>query len=273
MENEAFFSRDGAHYQPNPVSRGPWDPKSLHGRVIVGLLGHVIEKDYGDPAFIPARLTVDMYKLPGFDPVEVTTRLVREGGRIKVVDAEFISGGVSMGRATCQLLRRTENPEGNIWRPAGWSVPAPDAITPPEGRATALGGMWAMRPITGGMGEAGQKRTWMKEVRDLVEGEPLTPFTRVAVASDFTSPFANAGDQGLGYINSDVTVYLSRLPTTEWVGFEVINHQSSEGVAVGECFLYDEAGPIGSASCCALAQRRLPRVPPAPAPAPTPPAG
>ena len=207
-----------------------------------------------------------MYRLPGFDPVDVTTRLVREGGRIKVVDAEFISGGVSMGRATCQLLRRTENPEGKVWSPPGWSVPAPDAITPPESRASALGGMWAMRPITGGMGEAGQKRTWMKEVRDLVEGEPLTPFTRVAVAADFTSPFAHAGDKGLEYINTDVTVYLSRLPTTEWVGFEVINHQSTAGVAVGECFLHDEAGPIGSASCCALAQRRLAPVPPPSAP-------
>ena len=50
----------------------------------------------------------------------------------------------------------------------------------------------------------------MSEVRDLVEGMPLTPFVRVAVAADFASPWANAGEQGLGYINSDVTLYLHR---------------------------------------------------------------
>jgi hypothetical protein len=55
---------------------------------------------------------------------------------------------------------------------------------------------------------------WSK-VRDLVEGAPLTPFVRVAVAADFASPFANAGDQGLGSINSDVTLYLHRLPVKD----------------------------------------------------------
>lgn len=264
MENEPFFTRDGDRFVPTLSSRGPWDPKSLHGRVVVGLLGYAIERDHGEDDFIPARLTVDMYKLPGLDPVEVTTRLVRQGGRIKVVDAEFISAGVSMGRATCQLLRRTQNSEGAVWSPPNWTVPAPADVVAPDGRSTALGGMWEMKPIQGGMGLPGQKKTWMREVRALVEGEAWTPFSRVAVAADFASPFANAGDQGLGYINSDVTVYLSRLPSTDWVGFETINHQAADGVAIAECFLYDEIGHIGSAGCCALAQRRMPRPPVSP---------
>jgi hypothetical protein len=37
----------------------------------------------------------------------------------------------------------------------------------------------------------------------------------------------------------------------------VINHGATDGVAVGECFLYDADGPIGSASCCALAQKLM----------------
>jgi hypothetical protein len=97
----------------------------------------------------------------------------------------------------------------------------------------------------------------MSEVRDIVEGVPLTPFARVAVAADFASPFANAGDKGLGFINSDVTVYLHRLPVTQWVGFEVVNHGATDGVAIGECRLHDERGPIGTASVTALAQRRM----------------
>lgn len=257
MSNEPFFRRqDDGRFIPTPACRGPWNPQSLHGRVIVGLLGHVLEVEHGDPDFIPARLTVDMYRLPDFSPIEVTTRVIRAGGRIKVVDAEFISGGTSMGRASCQFLRRTANPEGNVWSPPNWDVPGPAEIDPPADQRTGMGGMWAMRRISGNFGEVGVKRTWMSEVRELVEGEPLTPFTRVAVAADFASPFANAGDKGLGYINSDVTVYLHRLPRTEWVGFEVVNHGATDGVAIGECFLYDEEGPIGSASCTALAQSR-----------------
>jgi hypothetical protein len=257
MKNEPFFTRDGDLYVPTPASRGPWNPNSLHGRVIIGLLGHEIERLHGSPEFMPARLTVDMYRLPDLSAVEVVTRVVREGKRIKVIDAEFISAGVSAGRATCQLLRRTETPQGRVWTPESWDVPAPCDIEPPQDKRSGMGGMWAMRPISGGFGTVGQKRTWMSEVRDLVDGEALTPFVRVAVAADFASPFANAGELGLEYINSDVTIYLHREPRTEWVGFEVVNHGATDGVAVGECFLYDEDGPIGSAACAALAQRRL----------------
>ena len=259
MANEPFFRIDGDHYVPTPASRGPWDPNSLHGRVIAGLLGAEIERRHGDPGFMPARLTVDMYRLPDLSPVEVTTRVVREGKRIKVIDAEFISGGVSAGRATCQLLKRTEQPAGKVWKPAAWDVPAPADIAPPSDGRAGMGGMWATRRIAGDFGTVGQKRIWMSEVRELVEGRALTPFVRVAVSADFASPFANAGDQGLEFINSDVTVYLHREPAGEWIGSEVVNHGATDGVAIGECFLYDEAGPIGSAACCALAQRRMAR--------------
>jgi len=257
MSNEPFFTIEGTHYVPTSASRGPWNPNSLHGRVIVGLLGAEIERLHGSPDFKPARLTVDMYRLPDLSPVEVVTRVVREGNRIKVIDAEFTSGGVSAVRATCQLLKRTENPEGNVWKPESWDVPKPADLEPPAQQP--MGGMWAMRRIAGDFGTVGQKRAWMSEVRELVAGRALTPFVRVAVAADFSSPFAHAGDKGLEYINSDVTLYLHREPRTEWVGFEVIDHGATDGVAVGACRLYDEDGPIGEAACAALANRRMAR--------------
>ena len=84
----------------------------------------------------------------------------------------------------------------------------------------------------------------------------LTPFVRCAVAADYTNPFANSGDQGLQFVNADLTLYLHRLPATEWIGFEVTNHGATDGVAIGECRLHDEEGAIGTSSVMALAQRR-----------------
>ncbi|MGH6958557.1 MAG: thioesterase family protein [Caulobacteraceae bacterium] len=260
MLNEPFFRREGDLYQPTQASRGPWSPTSLHGRVAAGLLAHAIEARYGEPDLTPARFTIDMYRLPDLSAAEVTVTPIREGRRIKVIDAEYRVGGVSMARATCQFLRQTENPEGAVWSPPNWNVPAPADIPPPSGARGGMGGMWAVRPINGGFGAFGpEKRLWMSELRDLVEGEPLTPFVRVALAADFASPFANSGEKGLNWINSDITLYLHRTPATEWVGFEVKNHQASAGVAIAECWVYDEAGPIGSASVAALAQVRAPR--------------
>jgi hypothetical protein len=257
MKAEPFFRREGGLHHPNPVSRGPWSPTSLHARVVAGLLAAEIERAYGEPEFMPARFTIDLYRLPDFSAAEVTLKPVRVGRRIKVIDAEYVCAGVSFARATCQLLRRSANPPGNVWRPPPWRVPKPDEIAVPEEARAAMGGMWATRPITGAFGTYGQKQLWMSEVRELVQGEALTPFVRVALAADFASPFANSGDAGLSWINTDITLYLDRLPVTDWVGFEVSNHQAAEGVAVGICWLHDEAGTIGWASVAALPQARL----------------
>jgi hypothetical protein len=253
MDNTPFFTRQGDHYQPTSVSRGPWDPNSLHGRVVIGLLGAVIEQRHGAPEYHPARLTVDMYRLPGLDLIQVSTRVIRDGYRIKVMEAELFSGGASMARATCQLLRRGQAPAGRVWSPPNWSAPRPDELQASD-ITTALGGMWKILPIVGKMGDVGPRRLWMAEVRDLIEGERPTPFVRAALASDFASPYANAGDEMLNYINSDVTLYLHRTPLTEWIGFEVVNHQATDGIAIGECWLHDEIGPIGTATVAALAR-------------------
>jgi hypothetical protein len=253
MSATPFFHRVGDAFQPSDMARGFWEPAdNLHARVIMGLLAHEIEARFGEPGFFPARLTVDLYRLPNLSPATVETRLVRQGGRIKVVDAEFFSDGVSSARATCQILRRTEQPEGRVWRGPGWNVPPPEELPPPPD-PPPLRGMWEMRPIP--TPALSPRRTWLREIRPLVEGEAYTPFTRLATGIDYVSPTSNASDRGLGFINSDVTLYLHRPLDGEWVGYEVTNHQSSEGVAIGQCALHDRAGPIGFASCAALAQR------------------
>lgn len=256
MSQEPFFTREGSAFIPQPPCRGPWDPKSLNGRVVVALCGFQIEHSHPLADYMPARLTVDMYRLPGFAPIEVTTRVVRDGTRIKVIDAEFISQGVSYARATSQWLKRSQNAEGNIWSPPSWEVPAPETLPEPANRPNSL---MTMRPIVGAIGTFGQKRVWLRESRELVDGTPLTPFMRAAIAADLANPYSNSGDRGLGYINSDVTLYLHRLPADEWIGMEVVNHHATDGVAIGQVVLYDRAGAIGTSSVCGPAQRGMTR--------------
>src|SRR4051794_40968039 len=52
MTNQPFFTRDADAFIPTPAANGPWDPKSLHGRVIVGLLAFVIEQRHGSDDFV-----------------------------------------------------------------------------------------------------------------------------------------------------------------------------------------------------------------------------
>lgn len=254
--SEAYFTYRDGRFLPSPHCRGPWDPNSLSGNVIVSLLAYGIEAIVDTGEYMPARLTVDMYRLPDFSPVEIKTTLVRDGYRIKVVDAEFHSDGTSMARATCQMLRKTKNPEIRVWQPEPWQVPLPQDIHVDSGQEMI--GVRQRRPITGEMGKYGQKRMWLSESGNLVDDVPLSPWLRAVMVADLANPWANSGDGGLGFINSDVTLYLHRVPCDEWVGMEVVNHQATDGVAMGECWLYDRKGMIGSSSVTALAQSRRP---------------
>ncbi len=252
---EPFFHRDGERLIPTQQARGPWKAGTLHGRVIVGVLAGEIERRHGDPAYLPTRLTVDMHRAPSMEPLQVETRVVRDGYRIKVVDAELISEGRRAGRATCQLLRRSDEPEGRGWTGDVWDAPGPEHLPDAGATPESMFGLWDMRWIAGRIGQLGQRRLWMREIRELIGGEPLTPFLRVASGVDYVSPLANVGEmRNYGYINSDVTMYLHRLPVGEWIGYESLAHEASNGIALGHCNLYDIEGRIGWGSACALAQ-------------------
>lgn len=257
MSFEPFVHQEGDTFHATQACRGPWDPTTLHGAVIVALLAYEIERLFGSDEYMPARLSVDMFHLPDLpDPINVTTSVVREGYRIKVIDGDFFSKGKRMARATCQLLRITENSPTHPWSPPDWDVPTPEEIeTPSSGPGFREEGR-LHRPISGAMGSEGQKRMWMAEQRCLVDDVPMSPWMRAALLADFTNPWANSGEGGLGYINSDATLYLHRLPVDEWIGMEVVNHQATDGIALGECWLYDRDGSIGTSTVTGLAQAR-----------------
>lgn len=254
----AFFETSGDEFVPATHARGPWAPDMLHGRLLAGLAARSIERGHVDTDLHVARLTIDLFRVPPLAPVRVATRVARNGRRVRAVDASLSIGGQEVARASALMLRRGERPPGQVWKPPPWAVPAPDEISE---TSDGMRGMmsWDMRPITpGGFGAPEQRRTWLRELRGLVAGERLSQFVRVAMAADFANPFANSGDAGLQFINADLTLYLSRLPRGEWIGFEVAGHSSDAGVAIGECTLHDVSGVIGHASVSALAQTRLP---------------
>ena len=196
MTTQPFFTKDRDVYIPTDAARGPWDPSSLHGRVIIGLLAFMIEQHHGADDFVPVRLTVDMFRLPNLAPIEVKTRLVRDGLHIRVVEADFFSGGVNMARASCQLLRKTENPQGQVWSPPKWDVPAPADIAVPEDPRLGMNGKWTTRPITGAMGTVGPRRLWMSEVRELVQGYRCRPSSMSPRAPISSAPLPTPATRG-----------------------------------------------------------------------------
>lgn len=254
-----FFHLDGNKFVPGRHARSPWSETMMHGRLLAGLAARAVEERHGDESYVPARLTVDLFRAPPMAPLEVDTEMVRDGRRIKVVDAHVASGGVVLARTSTVYLRRGPEPENTVWTAPEWSVARPDTLEPPmRGEAAPPFPMDLRSPEGHGFGSGPtQKKVWLRDTSPLVAGEGLSPFVRAAVAADLASPLSNSGSNGLDFINADYSVYLRRLPRHEWIGLEVTGHLSEEGVSVGHCTLYDLDGAIGYSAVCAVVNARM----------------
>lgn len=248
-----WFEADGEVLVPGPHAVAPWRDDMLHGRFLPGIAAREAEQLDPDPSFVPTRLTIDMFKSPPMAPIASTTTVVRDGGRVRVVDVRSSSEDAEISRTRILLLRSDAAGLAAVWEPEPWDAPHPDTLDPPS----EFGGPdspWQFRVEPGRrMGAMGRKRMWLRDTWPLVAGESLSPFVRVAMVADFASPLANSGPDGLDLINADITLYLARLPRSEWLGFEVLTRDHDGGRSVAACSLHDLDGRIGFSSVSAVA--------------------
>ena len=93
---------------------------------------------------------------------------------------------------------------------------------------------------------AGALAAWIRLRGDLLPDEPPSPLARVAAAADFAN--------GLSWIlpwrdwlfvNTELTIHLSREPAGEWIGLDARTTSSAGGFGVSTATLHDLEGPIG----------------------------
>jgi hypothetical protein len=259
---DAFFTADGDSYVPGTMTGGPWG-QTMGGQIVGGLLGWALDR-HGDGDLQPARLTVDLLRPVPIAPVSIETSIQREGRRIKLVDAALLQNGQVVARASALFLRRSAEPEGQVWSAPVAMPPLPAESDPFDAQvpfdiwtasATSNTGTAGMPPLEWEQPGV-QKFAWTRMFRPMVAGDPLTPFTRAAFAGDIISSLTHWSTAGLRYINADYTVAISRLPEGEYIGLAAQSYYGNDGVGAGSATLFDSAGPIGTGTALALAQPR-----------------
>ncbi|BBZ12982.1 acyl-CoA thioesterase domain-containing protein [Mycobacterium branderi] len=251
----AYFLRDENRYVPTAIARGGWGP-TISGHVVGGLLAWAVEHAVDDPDLHPARLTVDLPAPTALEPVEVHTRVHHDRRRLRLVEAVLMQRGAAVARGSALFLRRGQQPEGDVWSPPVQMPPLPveqNGDHPSLFIRTYGWGAGVQNPEPGWDDAPGPKYTWLEETHPLVDTEPLTAFTRAAMAGDVTAAIANWGTRALQFINVDYTLTLSRLPEGPHIGLASLVHYSNDGIAVGSAVLVDRNGPVGSGMSVSLA--------------------
>src|SRR2546422_4640604 len=97
----ALFERDGDRYVPTPLTRGPWDPRAMHGGAPSALFAHVCETHDPGPAGFVARLTVELLRPVPLTPLTLRARTIRPGRKVQWLEtAPLDADQRGMARAT-----------------------------------------------------------------------------------------------------------------------------------------------------------------------------
>ncbi len=256
--SDSYFQSHSDGFMPLFRAHGPWAEDMLHGRLLGGLAARSLEAEFGQPGWRAARLTVDLFRPAAMAPVQITTKVVRNGRKVRVADATATCDGHEVARVTGLFLTEGHEPPGTIWQPDREPWPDPETIAASdEETGAAEDDGWLFRTVDGGMGTGKRSRVWTNDTLTLLDDEPMSPLVRAAVSGDIACPLANSGTEGIHYINADYTMFLARYPVGDWVGLEVAQQIDADGIAVASATMVDQDGPFATSSGASISRPPL----------------
>ncbi|OZD13104.1 hypothetical protein CH253_18780 [Rhodococcus sp. 06-156-3C] len=225
----------------------------MRGMAVSGVLARAVEHAVTDPVLRPVRWTLEMCRVATMNTCRSDVRIIRQGRRITLVEADLIQQNEVVATARALFLRGEPRAIGaEVWAPAcRWSAPPTDLLPVTAGSRLyydEVGGWTAEPPAH----SAKRNVLWLSGFR-IVDCDEPTPFQFAASTADVASVVGNWGNAGMQFINADVTLALARLPEGPGIGMAALDHVETDGITTSVVSVFDRTGTLGTAVVCAVA--------------------
>ncbi|QKV91847.1 thioesterase family protein [Streptomyces sp. NA02950] len=248
---EAFFEQvTEERFVPTPLTRGPWSPDSQHAGPPAALLGRAVQLRPGSREDMRlSRITFEILRPVPLRPLTVTTRVLKEGRSLELVEVSLTPEGADeVMRARALRIRTAPGTAPEVAPPPTLAGPEGARSEPflPVPWDTGYHTAMEFRFTTGSYLSPGPATCWMRMRVPLVAGEKITPLDRVLTAADSVNGVSNVLDFASHvFINPDLTVHLHRHPAGEWVCLDARTAITPDGLGMADGTLHDTSGPIG----------------------------
>ena len=271
MQDEAFFEPlddDGTTLTVRSTTHaiGPWDPGALHAGPPSALLHTAMRRHHPHDNRIPTRISYEILRPVPIGQLRAETVIRRPGGKVELVHATLSAGDGKVVMTAAEWRIRADGPDLGAGI-EGDPLPGPEGLEPTTTffrEVEHAGYVEAMevRFVAGGWSPPGPAVGWMRmRPGALLAGEAPTGVDRLLVAADSGNGLSARSGTGtaLGpmgiFINVDLTVHLTRVPTGEWIGLDAHTVLTDHGVGLAHSVLHDLEGPVGRASQSLLVDR------------------
>jgi hypothetical protein len=249
---EAYYVLDGregevAHFRSTIHAQGAWNPGEQHMAPATGILVHELERFQRREGMRMVRVSLDILGLIPGGAFSVTTRMLRPGRTIELVEATLEAHGRTSIVARAWRLLTSDTSEVAHVQEVGMLGPeecVPRGLSTrwPGGYIASLTGVGD--PASGG----GSGAAWLSNDLEMVAGEETSPLARLLGMVDTANGVAPRLDpREWAFPNVDLQIHVFRAPRGRRLGLQVVQSVGADGVGLTSSVLHDEAGPFGRA--------------------------
>lgn len=238
-----------AEYQPNLPCQGAWNEHEQHMAPASGLMSYELELFQPRDDMVYGRLGFDILGLIPFKNFTITTRNIRPGKTIELIETSLsCEGKVAIVGRAWRMMKNDTSLVATL--EDGAITPRSEMVQWSELMQVWGGGYihsLKEHSLTNRERRQGCAQVWITNDLDMVEGVETSSFVKLIGMVDTSNGIAVAQESPFSHMfpNVDLQIHLYRLPQGKWLGLKTRQQYGANGVGLTSSILYDEEGPFG----------------------------
>lgn len=236
------------HYKSTIHAQGAWNENEQHMAPATGIICAELEQFQPREEMRIGRISLDIFGLIAFGEFEITTKTIRPGKTIELIEATMSAQGKTciVARAWRMLMQNSQE----IAALEDAAIAQPEQYQPWEGMKRWPGGFIQTLEIRNNpeLHRNGKGIVWATSSTEMVADQNTSDFVRLMGIIDISNGIAPRLPQlplEWSFPNLDLQVHMHRLPQGKWVGLEAIQQYGHDGIGLTSTILHDIYGPFG----------------------------
>lgn len=238
-----------AQYRPTTNTQGAWNENEQHMAPATGVICAEFEKFQPKKHMQIGRISLDIWGMIYLDDFSITTRCIRPGRTIELLESVFEAKGRTciVARTWRMITEDTSKVTGLEDKP----MPSFESLPNWEGMSLWDGGyiQSVSKNIKVVERRPGNGRVWITNDLEMVKGETTSSFVKLMGMVDTMNGVVVRQDNPFSHMfpNVDLQIHLYRLPEGKHLGLDVEQQYGKNGIGLTTAVLHDKKGPFGHA--------------------------